>query len=115
MLETLAVLIVVASLAIGPFLWTAWRDRRRERSLAVQAEVETAVNHALGGESFVTVEVHPALAWRPGQVILSAPADWRSLIDTAAPRVLDALPRNYELVVRLGQTDMNSAPHKLAA
>jgi hypothetical protein len=115
MLEGLAVLTVVASLALGPFLWTTWRDRRRERSLAVHAEIETAVNHALGGESLVTVEVHPAMPWRPGQVILSAPADWRWLIDTAAPRVLDALPRNYELVLRPGHAEASAETQKLAA
>jgi hypothetical protein len=115
MLEGLAVLTIVASLALGPFLWTAWRDRRRERSLAVHAEVESAVSRALGGESLVTVEVHPALLWRPGQVILSAPADWRWLIDTAAPRVLDALPRNYELVVRPWHAAAHPETHKLAA
>jgi len=100
MVQEVAVLMVVASIVLGPVAWIVWRDHVRQRGLAVRAEVQSLVNRALGGESLVTVEVVEPVAWRTGRVILSAPRDWRWLIDTVSPRVLDRLPRGYELVIR---------------
>lgn len=100
MLDGTVALLGIASLIFGPVVWRVWRDRARERGLAIHAEIQSVVNHALGGESLVTVEVVPAMAWRRGRVVLCAPADWRWLIDSVWMRVLDRLPENYELVVR---------------
>jgi hypothetical protein len=104
MMEGVVALLAVASLVVGPVAWSAWRDRARVRSLAIRAEIQSAVNHALGGESLVNVEVVPAMTWRRGRVVLSAPADWRWLIDSVWMRVLERLPENYELVIRAGRT-----------
>lgn len=99
MMEAVVALIFIASLLVGPAVWSVWRDRSRERGLIVRAEIQNVVDRALGGESLVAVEVVPAHRWRNGRVIVSAPADWRWLIDAVWTRVLDRLPSNYELVV----------------
>jgi hypothetical protein len=109
MMEGVVALLAVSSLIVGPVVWSLWSDRARERSLAIRAEIQSVVNHALGGESLVTIEVVPAMAWRRGRVVLCAPADWRWLIDSVWMRVLDRLPENYELVVRAGRVPAPAA------
>ena len=104
----------IASLIFGPVVWRVWRDRARERGLAIHAEIRSVVNHALGGESLVAVEVVPAMAWRRGRVVLFAPADWRWLIDSVWMRVLDRLPKDYELVVRTGRMPALATTRPLA-
>ena len=105
MIEAVVALIIVASLLVGPLAWSVWRDRARERSLIVRADIQNAVDRTLGGQSLVAVDVVPAHPWRNGRVILSAPADWRWLLDAVCARVLDRLPSHYELVVRPGRTE----------
>lgn len=93
---------VVAVIALLPLMWRVWHDRAAERALRIRAEVDGAVRRALGGDSFVAVDVTPRLLGRPGQVILSTPSGWGDLVQLALPSVLDRVPANYELVVRPG-------------
>ncbi len=93
--------VVFISLALfGPLGWLRWRDRQRARALAVAADVHRVVNHALGGESLITVEAVPGTAWGSGQVVLTVPTDWEALMEPVWNRVLERLPAGYELVVR---------------
>ena len=50
---------LVALLFVGPLVWRTWRDHLEERALSLQADLQAAVNHALGGESLVAVRVKP--------------------------------------------------------
>ena len=114
MMEGVVALLATASMVVGPVVWSIWRDRARERSLVIRAEIQSVVNHVLGGESLVAVEVVPAMAWRRGRVVLFAPADWRWLIDSVWMRVLDRLPKDYELVVRTGRMPALATTRPLA-
>ena len=89
----------VGALVLAPLAWRVWQDRRDERALAVRAAIHAAVVRALGGESFVAVNVRPGTLWRPGRVELSAPIDWRFLLEPAWSAVLPRVPRDWELVV----------------
>lgn len=89
----------VAALVLAPLAWRVWQDRRTERALAVRAQIHAAVVHALGGESFVAVNVRPAL-WGPGRIELSAPSDWRFLLEPAWSAVMEQAPADWELIVR---------------
>jgi hypothetical protein len=93
---------VLGAIALLPLFWRVWRDRAVERALRVRADVDGAVRRALGGDSFIAVDVTPRLLGRPGQVILSTPSGWGDLVQLALPSVLDRVPSNYELVVRPG-------------
>ena len=91
-------------IGIGPVLgvlaWCNLRDRWAQRASAVRARINAIVNHALGGESLVSVHVAPRTPWRLGQVMLSAPTDSDFLIVRVAGPVIHALPADYELVAR---------------
>ncbi|HEU5193606.1 MAG TPA: hypothetical protein VFW70_02610 [Methylomirabilota bacterium] len=89
----------VGALVLAPLAWRVWQDRRDERALAVRAAIHAAVVRALGGESFVAVNVRPGTLWRPGRVELSAPTDWRFLLEPAWSAVLPRVPDDWELVV----------------
>ena len=90
-------------LGLSPFLalllWCEVRDRRRDRADVVRAEIHAATNHALGGETMLSIQVEPALRWRRGRVHLSVPGGYESLIARVSRTVVERLPNRYELVI----------------
>ena len=90
----------VGALVVAPLAWRVWQDQRDERALAIRAAVHAAVIRALGGESFVAVNVVPAGPWRPGRIELSAPSDWRFLLEPAWSAVMRQVPGDWELIVK---------------
>jgi len=99
MVPAILAAVVVGALVVAPLAWRVWEDRRAERALAVRAVIHSAVVRALGGESFVAVNVRPGL-WGPGRIELSAPSDWQYLLEPAWGAVLRHAPADWELVVR---------------
>lgn len=100
MLSGLIAAVLLAGLAAGPLLWRIRQDRREARAEAIRADANTALFHALGGESLVAVRVQSPSLWRPGRVVLSAPADWHALLAPAWESVAPLIPADYELVVK---------------
>src|SRR5262245_19350866 len=100
MIEAILPPVLVAALAFAPLAWRAWNDRRRARALLVRADVHRAVIRALGGESYVSVNVEPPGLSHPGRVILATPAGWESLLEAAAGEALAHTPTTWELVVK---------------
>src|SRR2546425_4106975 len=92
--------MLVAALAFAPLAWRAWSDRRRARALLVRADVHRAVFHALGGESYVSVNVEPPGISHPGRVILSTPAGWECLLEAAAGGTRAPTPPAWGVVVK---------------
>jgi len=90
----------VGALVLAPLAWRVWQDRRDAHALAIRAAVHAAVIRALGGESFVAVNVRPAGLWRAGRIELSAPSDWRFLLEPAWSAVMRQVPGDWELIVR---------------
>jgi hypothetical protein len=96
-------LIVPAALVAAVALWLGWlkrRERAEERALAVRAEIQSAVNRALDGESMLAVQVEPESSFHPGRVVLSTPAGYEWLVHEAWSPVIDHAPRDYEVVLR---------------
>jgi len=87
-------------LFLGPLLWLARRDRQEERALALQAEIQSAVNHHLGGESMVAVRVAPAVRRGMGTVEVFVPGGWETTLEDVWPVVLRHVPAGYALVFR---------------
>ena len=56
-MTTLIVMALLTVLFLGPLLWRARRDTLEDRALELQADIQAAVNHRLGGESLVAVRV----------------------------------------------------------
>jgi hypothetical protein len=100
MIEVLIAPALVVALVLGLFVWRAARDRAEERALAVRAEVQSAVNRALEGESLLAVQVEPARAFHPGRVVLSTPTGYEWLVHEAWNPVIEHAPREYEVVLR---------------
>jgi hypothetical protein len=93
---------LVSMLVLEPLLARAGHDRRQAAALLVRADVHRAVTRALGGESYVSIDVEAPMPWHVGRVILSAPAGWECLIEHVAADALASMPRAYELVLRSG-------------
>ena len=90
---------MVASI-LGPLGWRVLRDRAARRGLVLRADIDAALRRALGGESLVSIEVIASAVWRRGRVVLSVPAGWGCLVKAAWDHVVDALPADYDLVIR---------------
>ncbi|HEV8584153.1 MAG TPA: hypothetical protein VGT02_04195 [Methylomirabilota bacterium] len=84
-------------------LWLAWlkrRERAEDQALTVRAEIQSAVNRALSGESLLAVQVEPASSFHPGRVVLSTPSGYEWLVHEAWNPVIEHAPKDYEVVLR---------------
>src|SRR5215469_16385663 len=69
---------IVALLFVGPLVWRTWRDHLEDRALSLQADLQAAVNHALGGESLVAVRVKAGAHDKTGTVEIYVPQAGRT-------------------------------------
>ena len=99
-MATWIVMALVSLLFIGPLLWRARRDKLEDRALALQADIQAAVNHYLGGESLVAVRVAAGAQRGTGTVEIFVPAAWESILGEVWPVVLSRVPAGYALVFR---------------
>jgi hypothetical protein len=100
MIEVLVAPALIVGLVLGLLAWRVLRDRALERALAVRAEVQSAVDRALDGESLLAVQVEPASAFHPGRVVLTTPTGYEWLVHEAWNPVISHAPKDYELVLR---------------
>ena len=100
MLEVMVAFVLCAAVIVGPLAWRIWSDRREAKALELRADISATVNRRLDGESLVSVQVVPALPWRSGRVMLSAPHGYETLIDDVSAPVLRQVPEDYELVLK---------------
>jgi len=98
----LPTILLVALVAI-PLAWRIRADRRRDRADIVRADLRSAINRRLHGESLVTVDVVPKTLWHPGRVILSTPAGYDELAETVWRDVTERAPAGYDLLIRTGR------------
>jgi hypothetical protein len=105
MLNTfLPILLLVALVAI-PLAWRIRADRRRNSADALRADLRSAINRRLHGESLLSVEVVPKTLWHPGRIVLQAPEGYDDLTQTVWRDVAKRMPFDYELVVRPGHAE----------
>ena len=99
-MTTLIVMALLTVLFIGPLLWRARRDMLEDRALELQADIQAAVNHHLGGDSLVAVRVVAGVQRGTGTVEIFVPAGWESDLQDVWPVVLKRVPAGYALVFR---------------
>lgn len=102
MIGSIVAVAIVAVVVFGPLAWSLVRDRRAERALSLQAEIQYAVDRRLGGASYVMVQAAAPTLWHRGRIVLAAPRVAESLVDEVAPTALARTPFGYELVIALG-------------
>jgi hypothetical protein len=91
--------VLVAIVAVW-LVWLKRRERVEDRALTVRAEIQSAVNRALEGESLLAVRVEPPSSFHPGRVVLSTPTGYEWLVHEAWNPVIEHAPTDYEVVVR---------------
>lgn len=87
---------------IGLLLWREHVDRRAHEAGLVRAEIHAGATRALDGESLLAIDVRAPTVWRPGQVHLSTPHGYESLIGQTALAVLARTPGGYDVVIHCG-------------
>jgi hypothetical protein len=108
-MTTWIVVVLVSLLFLGPLFWRARRDQLEDRALALQADIQAAVNHQLGGESLVAVRVAAGAQRGTGTVEIFVPAGWESILEEVWPVVLSRVPAGYALVFRPGPARVHAA------
>jgi hypothetical protein len=99
-MTTWIVVVLMSLLFLGPLFWRARRDKLEDRALGLQADIQAAVNHHLGGESMVAVRVAAGPQRGTGTVEIFVPAGWESILEEVWPVVLSRVPAGYALVFR---------------
>lgn len=100
MLTTLFSITVLVLLVAGPLIWRIRADRRRDRADVLRADIRSAINRRLHGESLLAVDVLPKTLWRPGRIVLRTPAGYEDLTDAVWRDVARRMPFDYDLVVK---------------
>jgi len=99
-MTTLIVVAIMSLFFLGPLFWRARRDDLEDRALALQADIQAAVNRQLGGESLVAVRVAAAAQRGRGTVEIFVPSGWESILEEVWPVVLPRVPTGYALVFK---------------
>jgi len=100
MIQALIAPLMLAAVVASWLVWLKHRERAEERALTVRAEIQSAVNRALEGESLLAVQVEPASGFHPGRVVLSTPRGYEWLVHEAWSPVIEHAPKEYEVVLR---------------
>src|SRR2546423_11941761 len=99
MIQVLIAPALIVGLVVGLLAWRVVRDHAQERALAVRAEVQSAVNRALEGESLLAVHVEPASSFHPGRVVLSTPMGYEWLVHEAWNPLIEDAPQEYAVML----------------
>jgi hypothetical protein len=110
MLTAILTGILLVTFMLLPLAWRIRVDRRRDAADIVRAEVLSAVNRKLGGESMLSVEVVPETLGRPGRIVLWAPAGYEDLAETVWRDVVSRAPAGYDLVIRTSRAREAALP-----
>jgi hypothetical protein len=105
MFPTVLSIVLLLALVAGPLIWRIRADRRRERADVLRADIRSAINRRLHGESLLAVEVVPKTLWHPGRIVLRTPAGYEDLTDTVWRDVARRMPFDYDLVVKPGHAE----------
>jgi len=100
MIEALIAPMVLLALIVVPLAWLKHREHAADRALSVRAEIQSAVDHALDGESLLAVNVEPASTFHPGRVVLSTPTGYEWLVHEAWSPVIEHTPKEYDVILR---------------
>jgi hypothetical protein len=102
LLSDIVGLMLATAPVIGLLLWRERADWRAEKALIVRAAVHAGVTRALDGESLLSISVASPTVWNPGEVRLSTPGGYESLIGDALHAVLARTPAGYDVVITCG-------------
>ena len=105
MLPTVLSITLLILLVAAPLLWRIRADQRRDRADILRADIRSAINRRLHGESLLAVEVVPKTLWHPGRIVLRTPAGYEDLTDAVWRDVARRMPFDYDLVVKPGHAE----------
>jgi hypothetical protein len=100
MVTIIVTTMLLVAFMVLPLVWRVRADRRRNAADILRADVLSAVNRRLGGESMLSVDVIPETLGRPGRIVLWAPAGYEDLAETVWRDVVSRAPAGYDLVIR---------------
>jgi hypothetical protein len=102
LLSDIVGLMLATAPVVGLLLWrerAAWRE---EKALIVRADVHASVTRELDGESLLAISVESPTAFSHGEIRLSTPAGYESLVGQALHAVLARTPGGYDVVITCG-------------
>jgi hypothetical protein len=105
MLTTALSIALLVLLVAAPLIWRIRADRRRDSADVLRADLRSAINRRLHGESLLAVEVVPKTLWHPGRIVLRTPAGYEDLTDAVWRDVAHRMPFDYDLVVKPGHAE----------
>jgi hypothetical protein len=105
MLTTVLSIALLVLLVAAPLIWRIRADRRRDSADVLRADLRSAINRRLHGESLLAVEVVPKTLWHPGRIVLRTPAGYEDLTDAVWRDVARRMPFDYDLVVKPGHAE----------
>src|SRR5262249_60556090 len=110
MMQALIAPVVLVAMVAGWLAWLKRRERVEDRALTVRAEIQSAVNRALEGESLLAVRVDPPSSFHPGRVVLSTPTGYEWLVPEGWNPVVEEQASDNQGVARDAGVSSPSGP-----
>jgi hypothetical protein len=102
MLSDLASLVLTMTPVFALLVWQERADRRQRAAWIVRADIDAGARRALEGESLLAVDVRCPTLWSAGEVRLTTPRGYESLIAQASRSIFERVPNGYDVIIHCG-------------
>ena len=102
MMSDIVGLVVGVAPVVGVLMWCGYLDRREHAAGVIRADIHAGVSRVLQGETVLAIQVEGPTVWRAGQVKLSTPRGYESLVGQASRTVFDRMPAGYDVIIHCG-------------
>ena len=102
MISDIAGFIITVAPVLALLVWRERVDHRERAAWLVRADVHANARRALEGESLLAIDVRSRSVWRHGEIRLSTPSGYESLIGGVSRAVFEHMPAGYDVVIYCG-------------
>jgi hypothetical protein len=102
MLGDLMRLVLTMTPVFALLIWQERADRQQRKAWLVRADIDAGARRALQGESLLAIDVRCPTAWRAGEVRLTTPHGYESMLGQASRVILERVPSGYDVIIHCG-------------
>ena len=95
-------LVVTLGPLVALFMYQERVDRRQRDAWLLRAEIHANMRRTLRGESMIGIDVDLPTAFRAGQVRLSTPSGYESMLGLTSGAVMSRVPNGYDVIIHCG-------------
>ena len=95
-------MIVTLGPLVALFVYQERVDRRQREAWLLRAEIDARARRVLHGDTMIGIDVDLPTAFRAGQVRLSTPSGYESMLGLTSGAVMSRVPNGYDVIIHCG-------------